>query len=52
MLVHALNSSTQRQRQVELSEFKASLVYKMSFRIIRAKQRDSVSKTKIGETLN
>ena len=36
----------ERQRQVDLSEFKASLVYIMSFRKLRAIQRDPVSKNK------
>ena len=36
-----------RQRQEELCEFKASLVYKGSSRMARATQRNPVSKNKI-----
>jgi hypothetical protein len=33
-----------RQRQVDLCEFKASLVYRVSVRTVRAAQRNPVSK--------
>ena len=33
IVVHAINLITQRQRQSELFEFKASLVYRVSFKI-------------------
>jgi hypothetical protein len=39
-----------RQRQADLFEFKASLVYRVSFRITRAAQRNPVSKNKAGYT--
>jgi hypothetical protein len=41
LLVPALR----RQRQSDLSEFEASLVYRVSSRTARATQRDPVSKT-------
>ena len=37
----------QRQRQVDLCEFKPSHVYKLSSRTARAGQRNPVSKTKV-----
>ena len=36
----------EKQRQVDLCEFKANVAYIMSFRKLRAIQRDSVSKNK------
>jgi hypothetical protein len=44
VVVHAFNPSTGRGRQI--SEFEASLVYKVSSRIARAIQRNPVSKNK------
>lgn len=43
--VHTFNPSTQhrKQRQVDLSAFEASLIYRRSSRSARAKQRDPVS---------
>ena len=38
-----LISALRRQRQVDLIEFKASLVYRVSSRTARATQRNSVS---------
>ena len=39
-----LISARQRQRQVDLCEFKANLVYRVSFKTARATQRNPVSK--------
>ena len=44
MVAHAFNSSTRRERQVDLCEFKASLVYRASSRTARATQRNPLSK--------
>ena len=45
MEVQAFNPSTGRERQVDLCEFKASLVYKVRYRTARtATQRNPVSK--------
>lgn len=33
MLGHNFNTSIQEQRQVDLSKFRASLIYRVSFRI-------------------
>jgi hypothetical protein len=41
-----LISALGRQRQVDLCEFKASLVYRMNSRTARATQRNPVSKNK------
>jgi hypothetical protein len=41
---HAFNPSTARGRGRQISEFKASLVYKVSSRTARAIQRNPVSK--------
>ena len=42
---HAFGNSTRRQRQANLCEFEANLVYKVSSRIARAvAQRNPVSK--------
>jgi hypothetical protein len=38
-----------RQRQEDLSEFKASLIYRASSRIARATQRNPLRKKKQGE---
>ena len=38
--------AVRRQRKVNLSEIEASLVYKLSYRIARATQRNPVLKTK------
>ena len=47
MAVHPFNPSTWEQRQGELCEFKASLVYKESSRLARAvTQRNPISKSK------
>ena len=40
MVAHAFSLSTQRQRQVDLCEFKTSLVYGVSSRTARATQRN------------
>jgi hypothetical protein len=45
MVVHAFNPSTW-EAEAEISEFVASLVYKVSSRIARAIQRNPVSKNK------
>ena len=45
-LIPALRS----QRQVDLSEFKASLVYRVNSRTAKATQRNPISKTKQKET--
>jgi hypothetical protein len=47
MVVHSLNPSTRRQRQVNLQ---ASLVYSANSRTARATQRNSVLKTKTKTT--
>ena len=39
-----------RQKQADLCEFKVSLVYRVSFRIASATQRNLVSKTKQNKT--
>jgi hypothetical protein len=39
-----------RQRQEDLCEFKANLVYRVSFRKVRAKQRNHVKKNKKQKT--
>ncbi|EGW07661.1 hypothetical protein I79_013644 [Cricetulus griseus] len=45
-MVHTFNPSTRgRQRQEDLCEFKASLVYRASSRTARATQRNSVSRS-------
>jgi hypothetical protein len=44
MVVHAFNPSTQEGRSRQISEFEASLVYKVSSRTVRATQRNPVSK--------
>jgi hypothetical protein len=41
-----------RQRQVNLCEFKVSLVYRVSSRTARATQRDSALKNKTNEPTN
>ena len=41
-----------RQRQVDLCEFEASLVYRVSSRTARATQRNPVSKTKTNQPTN
>jgi hypothetical protein len=45
-----LISSLERQKQVDLCEFKASLVYRASSRIARARQRNLVSKNQTKPT--
>ena len=40
MVAHACNPSTLGSRSRRISEFKASLVYRVSFRIARATQRN------------
>jgi hypothetical protein len=56
VVAHAFNPSTWgwgwRQRQEDLCEFEASLVYRASSRTARATQRISVSKTKQNKTQN
>mgnify|MGYP007046044715 CR=1 FL=1 len=44
-VAHTFNHSTWKQRQEDLCEFKAYLVYSVSSRTVRDTQRDSVSKT-------
>jgi hypothetical protein len=44
VVVHTFNPSTQKARGRWISEFEASLVYKVSSRTARAAQRNSVSK--------
>jgi hypothetical protein len=46
MVVHAFNPSTWEGRGRRISEFEASLVYKVSSRTARAIQRNPVSKKK------
>jgi hypothetical protein len=43
VVAHAFYSSTWRQRQVDLFNFKTSLVYGVRFRTARAMQRNPVS---------
>jgi hypothetical protein len=47
VVVHALNPSTQESRGRGISEFKASLVYRVSSRTARATQRDPKRKEEI-----
>ena len=47
-----LISALRRQRQEDLCEFKASLVYTMSSRTARATERDSFKKTEREEREN
>jgi len=42
--LHTLNPNTGRQRQADLCEFEASLVYRVSSRTARDTQRNPVSK--------
>lgn len=44
--MHTFNTSTQRQRQADLCEFKASLVYVVSSKTAKATQGDPVSEKK------
>jgi hypothetical protein len=44
MVVHAFNPSTWEAKSRQISEFKASLVYKVSSRTARATQRNPVLK--------
>jgi hypothetical protein len=44
MVVHTSNQALGRQRQVDLCELKASLVYRVSSRTARATQKNPVSK--------
>jgi hypothetical protein len=46
--VHAHNPSIQRQRQVDLCEFKTSLLYRVTSRTARATQRSPVKKERRG----
>ena len=46
MVAHTFNPSTGRQMQADLCAFKASLVYRVSFRTARATSSDSVLKNK------
>jgi hypothetical protein len=43
-MMHTFNSITPRQRQVDLCEFEASVVYRASSRTARATQRKPVLK--------
>ena len=43
MVVHAFNPALGTQRQVDLCEFKASVMYKASSRTVRATHRNPVS---------
>jgi hypothetical protein len=44
VVVHAFNSALRSQRQSDLCEFEASLVYRVSFRTARDVQRNLVSR--------
>jgi hypothetical protein len=46
VVAHAFDPSTWGVRGRQISEFKASLVYRVSFRTARATQRNPVSKNK------
>jgi hypothetical protein len=46
VVAHALNPSTWEAEAGEISEFEASLVYRVSSRIARVIQRNAVLKTK------
>ena len=50
--MHAFNSSTQEQKQVDLPELEASLVYRASSRTAKATQRNPVSKTQKNKIQN
>ena len=50
-MAHAFNPSTQGGRGRLISEFEASLVYRMSFRTARGTQRNPVSKTRPNKDL-
>ena len=45
-MAYSCNPSTLRGKFRQISEFKASLVYRVSFRTVRAIQRNTVSKNK------
>jgi hypothetical protein len=48
-VAHTFNTSTGKQRQVDLCEFVVSLIYIVTSRIARATKRESISKTiKVG----
>lgn len=44
VVAHPFNQALGRWRQLDLSEFKASLVYRVSSKIVKATQRNSVQK--------
>jgi hypothetical protein len=50
VVVHDFNPSTTEQKQVDLCEFKASLVYRVSSRTDRDTQRNPVMKNKNKQT--
>ena len=45
-MVQIFDPKPGRQKQVELCEFEASLVYRLSFRISKATERNPVSKNR------
>jgi hypothetical protein len=49
VLAHSSDPKLGKQRQVDLCEFKISLVYILSFRTAKAMERDPVSETSVGE---
>jgi hypothetical protein len=46
VMVHTLMPALGKQRQINLCEFKASLVYRVNSKTAKATQRNSVSKNK------
>jgi hypothetical protein len=50
VVAHACNSSTWEAEARQISEFEASLVYRVSSRTAKATQRNPVSKTKNKQT--
>ena len=49
VVAHAFNPVLRRQRQIDLCEFEASLIYKASSRTAMAIQKNPVSKPKINK---
>jgi hypothetical protein len=52
VVVHVFNLSTPRGRDRQISESKASVVYRVSSRTARTTQRNPVSKTKANKNNN
>lgn len=52
MAVHAFIPRLKRQRQVNLCEFKASMLYRASSRIAGATQRNHISKKKMNKNIS